>query len=214
MTNEPLQRHRLRSALTIANAGFFLAFCAAGCGEEEARRPKVSSWSPIPAVFAQEADRVVPPAAIAGAMNPVDEAFAMFIASTGAAEIEGARLVLKTSRNAGVIEFAQKLIRDHTGAGEALGRIASSRGLKLSAAPSGRHADMVTKLAGVAPAERDDAFIQRFGIDAHKEAIAVTERHLREGKDAELKRYAGDILVSLKEHMSAAHKLAYAAAAR
>jgi putative membrane protein len=78
----------------------------------------------------------------------------------------------------------------------------------------GRHADLVTKLAGVAPGERDDAFIRRFGLDAHKEAIALTERHATEGRDPELKRYAAEALDTLREHMSAARKLAYAAAGR
>ena len=82
---------------------------------------------------------------------------------------------------------------------------------ELPQAPTGRHADLVTKLAGVAPAERDDAFIHRFGIDAHKEAIALTERHVKEGRDPELRRYAEALLETLRGHMSAARKLAYAA---
>jgi putative membrane protein len=72
----------------------------------------------------------------------------------------------------------------------------------------------VTKLTGVAPAERDDAFIRRFGIDAHKELIALTERHVEEGRDPELRRYAGEALETLREHMTAARRLAYAASAR
>src|SRR5215210_222492 len=55
---------------------------------------------------AQDADRVVPPTALSGAMQPVDRAFALFAASSGLAEIEGARLVLKASRNADVRDYA------------------------------------------------------------------------------------------------------------
>jgi putative membrane protein len=187
------------------------AVLASGCGGE-AKTPKVASFDIIGTAAAQQADRVVPPAAIAGTMVPVDEAFALFMASSSLAEIEGARLVLKSTKNAELVEFAQKLIRDHTRMGDELRRSVAPHGLKLPATPTGRHADMVTKLAGVAAPERDEAFIRRFGIDAHKEAITLVERHVGEGKDAQLKRYAEQALATLREHLSAAHKLAYATA--
>jgi putative membrane protein len=158
----------------------------------------------------QQIDRVVPPAAIAGRMAPVDEAFALFVASSSLAQIEGARLVLRSTKNADMTDFAQRLVRDHT---EALGRlraIVGPRGLELPEAATGRHADLVTKLAGVALAERDDAFLHRFGLDAHKEAIALTERHVNDGRDADLKRYAEETVKTLRDHMSAARKLAHA----
>jgi predicted outer membrane protein len=169
---------------------------------------------PVAAASAQQADRVVPPAALTGKMASVDEAFALFVASSSLAQIEGARLVMKDTRSGDVVDFAQRIVRDHSEALERLRRIAEQRGLELPAAATGRHADLVTKLAGVAPAERDDAFIHRFGLDAHKEAIALTERHVKEGRDPELKRYAEQVLETLRDHMSAARKLAYAASAR
>src|SRR4051812_42747679 len=59
--------------------------------------------------FSQTSDLVVPPAAIAGRMQAVDEAFALYAASSGMAEMEAARLVLKSTRNADVRDYAQKL---------------------------------------------------------------------------------------------------------
>ena len=127
--------------------------------------------------------------------------------------MEGARLVLKTTSNADVRDYVQRLLREHTRGAEDLRRIVAPRGVVLPAAPTGRHADMMTKLSGVRQPELDDAFLQRFGVDAHKEAIALFERHLTEGKDAELKRYAQQTLAALREHLSGAQKLLYAAAA-
>jgi putative membrane protein len=184
------------------------------CDSRE-QKPKVARFSIsfIASAAAQQADRVVPPAAISGAMQPVDEAFALFAASSGLAETEGARLVLKSSRNADVRDYAQRLIRDHARAGDELRRIVAPRGITLPSAPTGRHADLVTKLSGVRPPDLDEAFLQRFGLDAHKETVSLFERHLTEGKDPALKRYAEQALPMLREHMSAAHKLLYAAAA-
>jgi predicted outer membrane protein len=184
------------------------------CGSGAPPANGVSGWSLVAHASAQQADRVVAPAAIAGRMAPVDEAFALFVASSSLAQMEGARLVLKTTKRADVSELAQRLLRDHTESLDRLRRIVAPRGLDLPQAATGRHADLVTKLAGVAPPERDEAFIQRFGLDAHKEAIALAERHVKEAQDAELKRYAEQALDVLREHMSAARKLAYAASAR
>jgi putative membrane protein len=163
---------------------------------------------------AQQVDRVVPPAAIAGEMAPVDEAFALFAASSALAQLEGARLVLDTTRDTAMIEFAQRIVREHTAALEKLRVITAPRGVVLPQAATGRHADLVTKLAGVARGERDAAFIHRFGLDAHKEAIGLTERQVKEGRDPELRRYAGELLETLREQMSAARKLAHAASAK
>ena len=165
------------------------------------------------AAQAQQADSVVPPAAISGAMEPVDEAFARFAASSALAAIEGARLVLKSSANPDVREYAQRIVREHGRSADELRRIVTPRGVSLPAAPTGRHADMVTKLSGTSASDRDDAFLQRFGLDAHKEAIALFERHTAEARDPQLKRYAEQTLPLLREHMAAAHKLLYAAAA-
>ena len=168
----------------------------------------------VSSAAAQEADRVVPPTGLSGAMQPVDRAFALFAASSGLAEIDAARLVLKASKNGDVRDYAQRLLREHAQSGEELRRIVAPHGLSLPTAPTGRHADLVTKLSGVSANELDEAFLLRFGLDAHKENIALFERHVAEGKDPQLRRYAEQTLPALREHMSAARKLLYAAAAR
>jgi putative membrane protein len=186
-----------------------------GCDTREQKPKTGESWRllPVGRALAQEVDRVVPPAAVSGTISKVDETFALYAASSGLAEIEGAQLVLKTTGRADVRNYAEKLAREHAKAMEELRRIGGARGLKLPQAPTGRHADMVTKLTGLASADRDEAFLVRFGVDAHKETIALFERHASEGEDPELKRYARQMLPSLREHMAAAQKLIHAAGA-
>jgi putative membrane protein len=196
------------SRAALAGAGLLLAL--GGCDTRQ-QKPKVSlAFDLIPAAAAQQTDIVVPPAAVSGAMQPVDETFALFAASSGLAEIDGARLALKHSKTAEVREYAEMIVRDHTRNAEELRRIVAPRGLKLPAAPTGRHADMVTKLSGVQPQDAEAAFLQRFGVDAHKETIALFERQVVDGKDPQLKRYAEQTLKALREHMSAAQKLLHA----
>jgi hypothetical protein len=56
----------------------------------------------------------------------------------------------------------------------------------------------------------DKAFLLRFGVDAHKENIAHSERHVALRK--QLRPYAEQTLRALREHISAAHMLLYVAA--
>jgi putative membrane protein len=219
MTDGSDTRCGARAGNAASRAAVALALIAAfsACDSRQ-QKPKVAADRPFALTFdliapaaAQTTDLVVPPAAISGVMQPVDEAFALFAASSGAAEVEGARLVLKTSRSADVRSFAEKMVKDHLRSADELRRIVAPKGLALPAAPTGRHLDMVTKLSGVGPQEMNDAFLKRFGVDAHKEAIALFERHVVEGKDPQLKRYAEQTLASLREHMSAAQKLLNAA---
>jgi putative membrane protein len=202
-THMPSHRHSMQRV--AVGAGLVLAFAA--CDTKQ-QKPKVGlTFEVVSVAAAQQTDLVVPPAAVTGAMQPVDEAFALFAASSALAEIDGARLVLKSSKNADVRNYAETVVREHTRGADELKRIVAPRGLVLPAAPTGRHADMVTKLSGVGARDIDDAFLRRFGIDAHKETISLFERHVVDGKDPQLKRYAEHTLPTLREHMAAAQKL-------
>jgi hypothetical protein len=67
--------------------------------------------------------------------------------------------------------------------------------------------------SGVIAQDLEQTFLLRFGVDAHKESIALFERHVAEAKDRQLRRDAEQTLRGLRDHASAAHKLLYAAAA-
>lgn len=200
----------VRLVLAAAAGAAFVS--VAGCDNREPK-PTVASVLGIASAHAQQADLVVPPEAITGAMAPVDEAFARFAASSNLAQVEAARLVVQATRSEDVRAYAQRIMRDHAHGGEQLSRIVKAHGLKLATAPTGRHADLVTKLSGVAARDLDEAFLQRFGRDAHKEAIALYERHVADGRNAALKRYAEATLPLLREHLLAANKLLDAASA-
>jgi putative membrane protein len=147
-------------------------------------------------------------------MQPVDETFALFAASSALAEVEGARLVLKHVRRPEVRSYAETIVESHSRNVDELRKIVAPKGLALPASPTGRYLDMVTKLSGVRPQEISDAFLRRFGVDAHKEAIALFERHATDGKDPQLKQYAQQTLVMLREHMTAVQKILNASRSR
>ena len=207
-------RRDLAPAACRACAALAALALVAGCDQRQ-QKPKTSSASfeVIRSAGAQTTDLVVPPTAVSGAMQPIDETFALFAASSGLAEVEAARLVLKSEKRSEIRSYAERMAKEHGRSVEDLRRIVAPRGLNLPAGATGRHLDMVTKLSGVGEQDRGDAFVQRFGVDAHKEAIALFERHVIDGKDPQLKKYATDTLQALRDHLSAAQKLVNAAAA-
>src|SRR5829696_608069 len=78
-----------------------VALVATSACDTRQQKPKTAAipFDVIAPAAAQTTDLVVPPAAMSGAMQPVDEAFALFAASSGLAEVEAARLVLKTVKS-------------------------------------------------------------------------------------------------------------------
>jgi putative membrane protein len=173
-----------------------------------------SSGGLIREAGAQQVDRVVPPGAVTGAMAPVDEAFTLYAASAALAQIEAAQWVVDSTQDARIRGYAQRVAQENARARDSLERIARAHKLKLPASPTGRHLDLLTKLRGVAAADLDDAFVRRFGIDAHKEAIALFERHLESGRSAELRRHAEQMLPAFREQVTAAQKLIHETHAR
>ena len=142
------------------------------------------------AARAQQADLVVPPAAVSGTIAAVDETFAQFAASMSLAQIEAAGLVLKKGSRADARELAQNIASVHTQALGELRRIAAARGLKLPAgadrAPRG-HGHEALGRGGTRPRGCVRAAL-RSGRPQGSDL--VYERQATEGQDAALRRHA------------------------
>lgn len=54
----------------------------------------------------------------------------------------------------------------------------------------------------------DQAYIQKMGLEGHKQAVAAFEREIAEGRNAKLKEAAQKALPTIKEHYRMAQDLA------
>jgi predicted outer membrane protein len=54
----------------------------------------------------------------------------------------------------------------------------------------------------------DEAYVQKVGLEGHKQAIAAFEKEISEGQDASLKKAARSALPTIKEHYQKAQQLA------
>jgi putative membrane protein len=125
----------------------------------------------------------------------------------GLAEVASSEAALKR----GVIspeerKFAQKMVDDHTSVNKELASIASAKGIVL---PQVADKDATTKLEKInATADKDFAeYYLESQISDHKDAIDLFEEQSKDGKDQELKAFAGKHLPHLLAHLETAKAL-------
>jgi putative membrane protein len=164
--------------ISAATAAFF-AFTTLA----QAQTPALSAAS-TPATKASRADR----------------SFATKAAAAGAAEIADAQPVLKNSSRQDVKNFAQRMVGDHTKAGDHLKSIATSEGIAFPSGESAadkKNTDALQKLNGTA---FDQKYIQGQRT-ARKQAVSLFTSESKSGQDSQLKSFARQTLPTLQDHL-------------
>jgi putative membrane protein len=117
-------------------------------------------------------------------------------------EVAKGKLATQKGSHDAVKQFGQKMVDDHTKAGDELKSIASGKSISLpgdTAKPPMQA--LLTKLERLEGAAFDRAYVDD-QIRDHEKTIALFEREAKSGKDAELKAFAEKTLPTLKEHLS------------
>jgi putative membrane protein len=135
---------------------------------------------------------------------------AMFVreaATGGMMEVAKGKLAAQHASRDDVKQFAQRMVDDHTKAGDELKSIASGKSLTLPAdQPSAQDQAMLDKMGKMDGAAFDRAYIAD-QVKDHEKTIALFEKEARNGKDAELKAFAEKTLPTLKDHLTAVRGL-------
>jgi len=129
------------------------------------------------------------------ATDPV--AFARVAASSNMLEIESSTLALERSQNADVQAFAEKMIDDHTAAGERMQAVAQDAGLEVPAEMN--EADQEALEALQDAQDFDQAYLD-LQAKAHDEAVTLFETYASEGQQGPLRDFAEETLPALKDH--------------
>jgi putative membrane protein len=143
---------------------------------------------------------------------PTDGKFAAEAASGGMAEVKLGQLAEQKGSSASVKAFGQKMVTDHTKAGEELKKVAQEEGMTL---PDGiSKADQMTydRLAKLNGAQFDAAYAQAMLKD-HQADVAAFEKQASSGSNAALKQFASRTLPTLKEHLKMAEELSQSTSA-
>ena len=122
-------------------------------------------------------------------------------------EIQASQLAQAKATSADVKTFASKMITDHTKTSDQLKSIVGSKsGMTLPTAIDAEHKALLTKLKGSSGADFDSTYAQQ-QINAHQQAVMLFTSESRNGKDADLKKFATDTLPALQQHLSMAQQL-------
>lgn len=132
--------------------------------------------------------------------STTDNDFFTKAGQAGLAEVELGKLAAQKATNAEVKKFAQKMVDDHTKAGNELKELAVKKGKVLPADMDSSHKSTLEKLKGLSGADFDKAYVDAM-VDDHKTAVDLFEDEADDGTDADVKAFAGKTLPTLKSHL-------------
>ena len=140
-------------------------------------------------------------------MPSADQKFMMMAAKGGMAEVEMARLALQKSSNDAVKQYAQKMIDDHTMAGDELKQLASTKGVMLPMQPDAKQMAMMAKMEKLSGAEFDMMYVKEMGVKAHQDMEKLFMKESMSGKDMDAKAWAAKILPTVQMHLQMARDM-------
>lgn len=161
-----------------------------------------------PMAPARAASPAMPGASAAMHLQRSDAGFLKQAAENGHAEVESSRIALKKASDANVKAFAQRMVDDHTAAGQKLNALAKRKGVEVSDSPSLIQKAKLKLLEAADGAEFDRKYAQSMGVEAHEETVEMFEKAAKDARDPDVKAFASQTLPTLREHLTMARTLA------
>jgi putative membrane protein len=136
-----------------------------------------------------------------------DEVFAMKAYSEGMAEIAKSRLACERATQPGVKEFAERMVKNHTGCNNKIAETARQKGITLPTTMDAVHTIAIARLGKLSGSDFDKTYL-RAQMCAHKDALHLFGHESHKGEDADLKELAAKALPTLQDHAKMAFELA------
>lgn len=125
------------------------------------------------------------------------QAIARLAASSNVLELETSTLALERSQDADIRAFAQKMIDDHTLAGEKMQTAAQTAGVEVTVEMNADDQKAVQALRDATDFDRAYLDLQ---VKAHDEAVSLFEAFSSQGEVGPLRDFATETLSTLKDH--------------
>jgi len=139
------------------------------------------------------------------ATTMTDTMFMKKAARANLAEVELGRLAVQKATNADVKKFGQRMIDDHTKAGNQLKKVAADEHVTLPRTISASDKATKESLEKLSGDEFDHAYMSDMVKD-HKKDVAETES--KTAHDEAVKNFAAQTLPTLEDHLKEAEKIA------
>jgi len=140
-------------------------------------------------------------------MNPgsADQTFMIKAAQGGMAEVELGNLAKSNAQSDAVKQFGQRMVDDHTKANDELKSIAAQKNVTLPTSLDAKDQATKDKLSSLHGAAFDKAYMSDMVKD-HRKDISEFQKEADNGKDPDVKAFAGKTLPILQEHLRLAEK--------
>jgi putative membrane protein len=141
------------------------------------------------------------------AISAADSHFATKAAAGGMAEVKLGELATTNASSSDVKAFGQRMVDDHSKAGDKLKSIASKHNINLPMSMEAKDQAAYDRLSKLHGASFDRAYMQDMVKD-HKTDVAEFQKEANSGRNADLKSFASETLPTLQEHLRMAQETA------
>ena len=135
-----------------------------------------------------------------------DRTFVMQAGQLGMMEVELGRLAVERGSSAGVKQYGQQMVEEHTRANQELMQFAMQKKVELPTEMSTQTTAMIDRLSGLSGTSFDTAYKQAM-IDSHNQAIALFQAQSQQGQDPQLKAWATQKLPNLQAHLEMVNQM-------
>ncbi len=142
-------------------------------------------------------------------LTPSDRDFLNKAAQGSMMEVAAGKLAARRALDPAVKTFGEKMVSDHTAAGDMLKSLAASKQTPLLDSVSAEEQTALGKLEGLNGTEFDQVYSQMMVKD-HVADISDFEKEAKKGQDADVKAYAEQTLPTLRHHLMLANQLSAA----
>ena len=148
----------------------------------------------------------VPLLAFAAASSP-DEHFYRSAAEAGIAEVDLGKLAEQKVVDPALKDFATRMVHDHSGANEKLKALAATKNIPLPEHASASAVATKGKLEVLKGESFDKSYIKS-QVKAHEDTVALLQKEISSGQDADAKSFAQSVLPTVEAHLKAIRELA------
>jgi putative membrane protein len=138
--------------------------------------------------------------------NTQDRLFARLATSGGMAEVELGKLAEQKGQRDEIKTFARRMVQDHSKANAQLASLAKQAGIPLPNELDAEHQAMRAELDKVSGAQFDLAYMRGQVVD-HQKTVLLLQWEISFGQDADLQKFASQILPGVLEHLQTAQNI-------
>ena len=153
---------------------------------------------------------VIAPMLASGMDGSADSSFFKNAAEGGIAEVNAGKLAQEKGSSRAVRDFGAMMVKDHSAANSKLQSVAAAQNVKLPTSPGVMLLASQKELQMLSGDSFDKAYIKD-QLKAHEDTVALFQKEIASGGDAQAKDFATATLPTLQTHLTRIRQIAASA---